>query len=73
MEVRNKETIKEVYKNEFLFVESTNKETGEKGIAIPTNNSDYIKIFEGAGDGSDDKIITYNELFRKYNLIIKHE
>ena len=67
------EGIKEfLQNNEEYYLQTKNKKTKRIGAAAFTKDG-KIKVFEGAGDGSDDKKMSYAEFKKNYNFEIKKE
>lgn len=49
-----------------------NKKTEIQGVAFFCNDGG-IKVFEGNGDGSDDKVMDYETFINNYLFFIAHE
>ena len=65
---------KMIQEDELLVIETKNLNTGWIGCAsFLTNGEDKIKVFEGSGDGSDDKVLTFGEFLSNYSFKIKRE
>ena len=57
-----------------LYIETKNKINSWIGCAsFLTNGEDKIKVFEGSGDGSDDKVLSFSEFLSNYSFEIKRE
>lgn len=61
-------------KNE-VVIKTINRKTHQKGVAsIGINdNKNFVFIFEGAGDGSEDKKQTIDEFVKNYIFFIDYE
>lgn len=46
---------------EATYYQTTNKTTGAKGCAATTEDGKHVAVYEGASDGSDDKVVTKEE------------
>ena len=68
-------TVKEkIFAGEPISLETKNLVTGWIGYAsFLTSEENKIKVFEGSGDGSDDKVYTYDEFLKKYSYKVKKE
>lgn len=61
-----KKTLADSTDDTFLFTK--NKKTGEMGCAnFFTNGEKKVMVYEGNGDGSDDKELTYEEFINNYD------
>lgn len=49
-----------------------NRATKEKGIATFLREPGKMKVYEGKDDGSEDKILTYDEFLEKYDYDIRN-
>lgn len=60
--------------DDLYHLATTNKSNGWCGCASFSPSIDnWIKVFEGAGDGSDDKIITITKFVKNYSFGIATE
>lgn len=50
-----------------------NIETGTDGVASFYPDNKLIKVFEGNGDGSDDKEMDYETFINNYEFYVAHE
>lgn len=50
-----------------------NNKTGTDGVATFCLDDKTIKVFEGNGDGSDDKEMDYETFVENYNFYVAHE
>lgn len=50
-----------------------NFETGTNGVASFCLDDKTIKVFEGDGDGSDDKEMDYETFINNYDFCVAHE
>jgi hypothetical protein len=64
----NIERIKEIQNKEEMAIIKELK-TGATGAATYIERLDQVKIFIGAGDGSDDKMITSDEFNKEYEIV----
>ena len=62
-----------IYGIENLTICTKNKETNSEGCALFLNVNGKIKVFEGNGDGSDDKEMLFKNFLRDYTYEIKLE
>lgn len=60
-------------KTNTLTLHICNKKTGNIGVASFCNDNKTIKIFEGNSNGSDDKVISYEEFINGYEYHIGNE
>ena len=60
--------------DDLIYIETKNKNNSWIGCAsFLTNGEDKIKVFEGSGDGSDDKVLSFSEFLNNYSFEIKRE
>ena len=53
------------------YIVTTNKKTHEEGaLNFYTNGEKKVKVYEGNGDGSDDKVMSYEEFIKNYSFMI---
>ncbi len=50
-----------------------NIDTGTNGVATFYKDDKTIKVFEGNGDGSDDKEMNYETFVSNYEFYVAHE
>lgn len=62
-----REIIKSAPEDSDLYIETVNKITGGVGCVNFTNDG-KVKVYEGADDGSDDKVISYDEFLQNYEF-----
>ena len=51
-----------------ISIETINKKTKQEGIAVLLKNNLEVKVYEGAPDGSDDRIYSLEEFNKNYNI-----
>lgn len=51
-----------------ISIETINKKTKQEGIAVLLKNNLEVKVYEGAPDGSDDRIYGLEEFNKNYNI-----
>jgi hypothetical protein len=57
-----------------LMLHTKNKKSGTLGNAsFLTNGEDKIKVFEGRGDGSDDKVMDFDTFVTNYDYVLSDE
>lgn len=60
--------------DDLYHLATTNKSNGWCGCASFSPKLDnWIKVFEGAGDGSDDKEMTFSEFIQNYDYVLERE
>jgi len=60
--------------DDLYHLTTTNKSNGWCGCASFSPSIDnWIKVFEGAGDGSDDKEMTFSEFIQNYDYVLERE
>lgn len=59
--------------NEELILYTCNIKTGTTGVAVFYNDNKTIKVYEGNGDGSDDKEMDYKDFIENYYFFVGHE
>ena len=64
---------KQINKNDKLVLYTYNVSTGTYGVANFCGDNKHVKVYEGKSDGSNDKIITYDEFIRNYRFKIDYE
>lgn len=66
---------KEIETKDEVIIKTINRKTQQKGVASIGigKNKNFIFIFEGAGDGSDDKKQTIDEFLENYIFFIDYE
>lgn len=57
-------------KNENITIHTTNKKIGIEGVASFLYDDKFIKVYEGDGNGSDDKIMTYEDFINNYSYYL---
>ena len=68
------EIRKKLWTNETLALFTKNKNNGWECFAsFWTNGQDRIGVYEGAGDGSDDKDMSFEEFLENYDYELKEE
>jgi len=68
-----REMKKMIQEDDTYWMETTNKETGWIGYGAFIKFMDKIKVFEGNGEGTDDKVYTYEEFIQKYEYRLCQE
>lgn len=61
-------TLIETDEDDRYYITTTNPRTGWEGTANFLNDGKRIRVYEGNGDGSDDKDMTYEEFVRDYQF-----
>ena len=64
---------KVVQSSDSAIIGTQNKKTGWYGCASFLNDGESIKVFEGNGDGSDDKVMSFYEFAKKYSFGIAND
>ena len=53
------------------YISTANKKTHQEGtINFYTNGERKVKVYEGNGDGSDDKEMSYEEFIKNYSFML---
>lgn len=67
--------LKEIISNDKLdtyFIQTNNRKTLWVGCASFTRDN-RIKVFEGRGNGEDDKVMSYDEFLMNYDFELVNE
>lgn len=56
------------------YIWTCNRSTNYEGCAsFYTNGENKIKVYEGSGDGSEDKSMSYDEFIENYYFVLRGE